>query len=143
MFKCLERDLYRNIGRMIKSLAFWLFIVQSVAVIGWVILYLMKAGSIYVATQIYVLKGVFILIVGPIISWVISLILYGFGELVDNSSKISVNTNGERIYDYEKIEKEREREDRLKMLLDDKLISIEEYNALLNKSYKGDAEDGE
>lgn len=71
--------MFDRIGEKIKTVAkviFWL----GVAV-GFIVAYFIgEAGNNYV--------GIFIFLVGILISWLGTYLLYGFGELVDNSSKI-------------------------------------------------------
>ena len=71
--------MFDRIGEKIKIVAkviFWL----GVAV-GFIVAYFVgEAGNNYV--------GMFIFLVGILVSWLGTYLLYGFGELVDNSSKI-------------------------------------------------------
>ena len=71
--------MFDNIGVKIKRLAFILFIIEAATSI--------LSGLI----DIIVFKNMFsllICIIGPFVAWLSSFLLYGFGELVDNSSKI-------------------------------------------------------
>ena len=69
---------YDNIGEKIKGLAKWTFIVEAIgAVIGGI--------AIMLIGNDYFLAGFLTLIFGPIVAWVASWILYGFGELVDSA----------------------------------------------------------
>ena len=84
--------MFNNIGGQIKGLAkviCWLGIIASV-IIG--ILLIMSATNrngyySYTDTNM-VITGILVMIMGSILSWIGSFVLYGFGELVDNSSKL-------------------------------------------------------
>ena len=93
--------MFSNIGRKIRVLAkvfCWLGIIGSV-IIG----VLMISGSSYftaisgnlgddaaafAAGSLGAFGGIVFIIVGSLLSWISSFALYGFGELVDNSSKL-------------------------------------------------------
>ena len=78
--------MFDNIGGKIKTLASvitWLGIVGSVII-----------GIILMATaEELIFAGIIIAIVGSISSWIGSFLLYGFGELVENSAIIAQKTN--------------------------------------------------
>ena len=73
--------MFNNIGKKIKTLA------ELICWIG--ILISLILGLIFVIENIFV--GFIIFIIGVLSSWVGSFLLYGFGELVDNSTKIVKN----------------------------------------------------
>lgn len=71
--------MYSNIGRKIKTLAkvfCWIGIISSV-VSGIVVLATMGDAG--------VLLGILTIVMGPLLFWIGSFILYGFGQLVENS----------------------------------------------------------
>lgn len=72
--------MYRNIGKKIKEVA------KLQALVG--ILASIMIGILYAITSILI-SGILIIVIGSILSWVSSFVLYGFGELVDNSQKIA------------------------------------------------------
>ena len=78
--------LYGNIGRKIMGLA----IVSAIlgAVVTFVLGIVMAVNS---NGGVMLLLGIFMVVVGPICSWVGSWILYGFGKLVDNSQATRTN----------------------------------------------------
>ncbi|MDD5916956.1 MAG: hypothetical protein PUC63_05445 [Clostridiales bacterium] len=80
--------MYDNIGRKIKGLAKAIFVAQgiSMAIIGIVLMCM---------DEDLILYGVLTLILGPILAWISSWLLYGFGELIDKVSDIERNTHGE------------------------------------------------
>ena len=78
-------NIYDNIGGKIKGLAKSTFIVEAVAAV-------ITGIAVLISTDI--LLGLIILVVGPIVAWVSSWLLYGFGELIDKASDIADNTRG-------------------------------------------------
>ena len=79
--------MYENIGKKIKGLAQILFIVGAIAaaIIGMVLM---------IISTSFILLGVLTLFLGPILSWIGSWLLYGFGELIDKTCDIERNTRG-------------------------------------------------
>lgn len=88
--------MYTNVGGKIKGLAkaiAWigtiLSIIYGVSVIGLTGTLSYNAGpTAGFLTGGGVLMGILIIVVGSILSRLISLVLYGFGELVDNSGQM-------------------------------------------------------
>ena len=80
--------MYDNIGRKIKGLAKAIFIAQgiSMAITGIVLMCI---------DEDLILYGILSLILGPVLAWISSWLLYGFGELIDKVSDIEKNTRGE------------------------------------------------
>ena len=80
--------MYDNIGKKIKGLAKAIFIAQgsSMAITGIVLMCI---------DEDLILYGILTLILGPILAWIFSWLLYGFGELIDKVSDIERNTRGE------------------------------------------------
>ena len=77
---------YENIGDKIKGLAQMAFVVEAIAAV--------ITGIALMATdEDLILYGLLVLIVGPIIAWVSSWLLYGFGQLVENSDIIAEEYN--------------------------------------------------
>ena len=82
--------MYDNIGGKIKGLATAIFIIE--AIVG--IIY----GIALMATdEDLILIGLLVLVGGPIVAWVSSWLIYGFGELIDKTCDIERNTRGEGI----------------------------------------------
>ncbi len=77
--------MYDNIGGKIKGLAKASFIVAAIAEV--------ITGIALMATDDdLILYGLLVMVVGPIVAWVSSFLLYGFGELIDKASEIEKNT---------------------------------------------------
>ncbi len=74
--------MYDNIGEKIKLLAKVSAILMTIGcIIG---------GIALIATMdgFFVFLGILVIVVGSLISWVSSWVLYGFGELVENSASL-------------------------------------------------------
>ena len=71
---------FNNIGKKIKTMAKISFYLLSVLFLFYGILLIIKTDND--------ILGLLWLIFGPIISWISSFVLYGFGQLVDNSDKL-------------------------------------------------------
>ena len=71
--------MFDNIGSKIKTLA---KVVCWIGIIGSII-----AGMAMIATMgsVGVLSGLLTIVLGTLLSWVGSFVLYGFGEMVENS----------------------------------------------------------
>ena len=88
--------LYADIGKKIKNLAIWSFIVEAIgAVIG---------GMILMIDWDFLL-GLLVFLCGPIVAFVMSWCLYAFGEITDKICEIERNTkftyNNEARQEYE------------------------------------------
>ena len=77
---------YADIGKKIKSLAVWSFTVEALGAIITGLVFLFDWG---IEDAWWALL---ILIFGPIIAFVGSWVLYGFGDLIDNTDKNESNT---------------------------------------------------
>ena len=73
-------NLYKNIGGKIKSWAKWIFIAEAIGAIMSGVALFSKAEY----DEIFVLYGFLTIILGPIVAWVGSWILYAFGQLVED-----------------------------------------------------------
>ena len=80
--------MYDNIGSKIKNLAKTLFIIE--AILGFL------AGIIILAAdddEFNIIVGLILMIAVPLISWISSWLLYGFGELIEKTCEVAYNTN--------------------------------------------------
>lgn len=88
--------MFNNIGGKIKALAkvlCWIGIIISVLIAIVVFIAAGEAGQVVFNGYRYdsssmILPGILILILGPLLSWINSFLLYGFGTLVENSEFI-------------------------------------------------------
>ncbi len=86
--------LYEDIGKKIKNLAKWTFIVESIAGIISVIGAVANESDLFEDMPFLIL--VFIVLI-PIVAFVSSWILYGFGEIIDKLNSIEKNTRGDEV----------------------------------------------
>ena len=116
--------MYDNIGGKIKGLAKTIFIVESIATV--------ITGIALMATdEDMILVGLLVAILGPIVAWVSSWLLYGFGELIDKTCDIARNSSAGKSeaqskVDYERISK-------IEKLRSQGLITEEEYQQAISK----------
>lgn len=97
--------MFNNIGRKIMGLAklfCWLGIIASI--IGGILIIatgLLSANSYYTSKySIYtILCGLAVIIFGSLLAWISSFLLYGFGQLVDNSDKLVMKEKRSRYQD--------------------------------------------
>ena len=78
--------MFINIGSKIKGLA---KIITWVGVIGSFLIGLTFMALFYSNGTLELLAGFAIVLIGSLLAWVSSFILYGFGELVENSDRIA------------------------------------------------------
>ena len=79
---------YDNIGGKIKGLAKVAFIVEAIAAV-------LSGLVMFAEDDDMFLIALLVAIVGPIVAWVGSWLLYGFGQLVENSDTLVKNTTKE------------------------------------------------
>ena len=92
--------MYDNIGGKIKNWAIWIFIVEAIAAI---------IGGIALIANDNGLVGFLTIVFGPIAAWVSSWLLYGFGQLVENSDIIAAEYNRKNAKHEKVVEKNNER----------------------------------
>lgn len=80
--KTLIEILYSNTGKALKTLAIIVSFIVEIACIIYSIILLFEGEGIFFL----------ILIASPVISYLSALVLYAFGELVENTKKIAENT---------------------------------------------------
>jgi hypothetical protein len=80
---------YDNIGKKIKNLAKWCFIVEAIGAVITGIVLMINASDI---DDGFFIAGILTVIFGPIVAWVGSWLLYGYGELIDKACEIERNT---------------------------------------------------
>ena len=77
---------YDNIGGKIKNLAVWVFRIEAIAAV-------ITGIALMGTDKDLILYGLLFLLVGPISAWVSSWLLYGFGQLIENSDIIAEEYN--------------------------------------------------
>lgn len=81
--------MYNNIGGKIKglSIAFAVMEAALAAIIGCIMI---------ITDDDMAIAGIIIIVVGCIVAWISSWLLYGFGELIENTRSIAVNSRNIR-----------------------------------------------
>jgi len=84
--------MFRNIGRKIKALARDLFILQMIGFTGVGIA--IMAGAILkdVVNFSPIFYGIAVIVIGLVVSWLSTCLLYAFGELVESSTISAENS---------------------------------------------------
>ena len=99
-------SLYFDIGKKIKNWAIWMAIIEA---IGSVI-----TGIVFLC--VYGIEdgwwGLIISVCGPVVAYVNTWLLYGFGELIDKACDIAENTNIISIPAREEYEKNKQEEEK-------------------------------
>lgn len=120
--------MFSNIGTKIKGLATvvtWLGIIASLCI-----------GSSWMKLEedMAMVIGIIIIVAGSLLSWLMSFVLYGFGQLVDNSDKLVMMNEQYMVEELElfraKAQKPEDKLAELEKLKAEGLITEEEY---LNK----------
>ena len=73
-------QLYENIGEKIKNLAKWIFVIEAISAV---------IGGLLVLFEEEFLAGIILIIVGPVVAWVSTWLLYAFGELVEKTCSMN------------------------------------------------------
>ena len=118
--------MYDNIGKKIKGLAKAAFIVETIGVI--------ISALVMMAEDEDMIPAAFCMIlIGPLVAWVASWMLYGFGELIDKACDIERNTrrtNEKKSEVQNKIDDERV--SKLENLRAQGIINEEEYQQAIS-----------
>lgn len=77
--------MYDNIGKKIKGLAKAIFITEA-------IISIILGAALIIMDDDLMLYGIISIFVGPLVAWVSSWLLYGYGELIDKTCDIERNT---------------------------------------------------
>ena len=77
---------YENIGDKIKGLAQTTFFVEAIAAV-------ITGIALIVTDEDLIIYGLLVMVVGPIVAWVSSWLLFGFGQLIENSDIIAAEYN--------------------------------------------------
>lgn len=118
--------MYDNIGGKIKGLAKATFIVEAIAAV-------ITGIALMVSDEDLIPVGLLVMLVGPIVAWVSSWLLYGFGELIDKASDIERNTRGGERKTEAQAKVDSERISKIEKLRSQGLITEEEYQKAISK----------
>lgn len=89
--------MFENIGDKIKTLAkvlCWSGIAASVLMA--IIFFIAADEGSYRNEDLYRTLGFIFLIIGPLASWINSFFIYGFGELIERTTEVALNTRSFR-----------------------------------------------
>lgn len=118
--------MYDNIGGKIKGLAKAIFIIETIAAV--------ITGIVPMMIEEEFMPFCFlVMIVGPIVAWVSSWLLYGFGELIEKACDIERNTRGGERKSEAQTKIDDERIKKLENLRAQGLITEEEYQQAISK----------
>ncbi|MBQ7309265.1 MAG: hypothetical protein IJW87_03720 [Clostridia bacterium] len=123
--------MFDNIGSKIKNLTkicCWIMIVIGVA--GGLVLLIMGADW---GDGLMIGLGLAAMIVLPLLAWIGSFLMYGFGELVENSQIIAGNTRGNTAKSITQKTVENARITKFEKLRAQGLITEEEYQEAIKK----------
>lgn len=118
--------MYDDIGEKIKNLAKATFFVEAIASIITGILFIFSDAD-------WFFIGIITIIFGPLVAWVSSWLLYGFGELIDKTCEIERNTRGGERKSEAQTKIDYERINKIEKLRSQGLISEEEYQQAISK----------
>jgi hypothetical protein len=71
----MQNNLYANIGKKIQNLAMWCFVIEALGAC--------VTGIVLIIEESF-LVGFLTILLGPILAWVSTWVLYGFGQMVDD-----------------------------------------------------------
>lgn len=81
--------MYENIGRKIKGLAIGLFVLGAAAsILMGIYIMFFDAGNGNSNLAVNMIISILVMVIGCLVSWVSSWVLYGFGELIDTVEDI-------------------------------------------------------
>ena len=116
--------MFKNIGSKIKKLAIVITVLECMISIIYGIVSCI-AGK--------VLFGILVIVIGSVIAWISSFFTYGFGELIDNTSKIAKASKLSK-QDNEKqtlssnVEYEHEDDEEVTLQAEDEYLSFDDVN---------------
>ena len=117
--------MYNNIGKKLKTLAFTGFAVSSIIAV--------IVGSTIIIKGNDLLRGLAIILCGVFFSWTGSFVLYGFGQLVENSDIIRSSLTIDNQKEFSNTEVIRNsRQETLTQWYRSGRITLEEYEKLMN-----------
>lgn len=119
--------MYNNIGGKIKGLAKAISIVEAIAAVT-------TGIALMASDDDMILVGLVVMLLGPLVAWVSSWLIYGFGELVDKACDIERNTRGGERKSEAQTKVDDVRISKIEKLRSQGLITEEEYKQAISKS---------
>lgn len=116
---------YDNIGNKIKSLAQTAFIIEAIAAA-------ISGLVVMIEDEDMILIGLLIMVIGPFIAWISSWLLYGFGQLIENSDIIAeehkrTNEKHEKVVAKNNERKQAQRRKEVKATIANPNVNEEEF----------------
>ena len=100
--------MFENIGSKIKNLSKFICCIEIIACI--------VVGIVMAATnENLIFAGILVAVIGALLSWVGAFILYGFGQLIENSDIIAEESRRSNAKNENNIRKERDRKEKQKI----------------------------
>ncbi len=100
--------MFENIGSRIKNLSKFICCIEIIACI--------VVGTVMAATnENLIFAGILVAVIGALLSWVGAFILYGFGQLIENSDIIAEESRQSNAKYENNIRKERDRKEKQKI----------------------------
>ena len=127
---------YDNIGGKIKGWAKWIFAIEAIAAV--------ISGFVLMAQdEDMILIGLLVAVFGPIVAWVSSWLLYGYGQLIENSDIIAEeynrkNEKHEKDIAKSNAKKEAQRREKVKVTIANPNIADDEYIDITCPNCKGE-----
>lgn len=119
--------MYDNIGGKIKGLAKASFVVATIAEV-------ITGFALMAVDEDLIIYGLLAMFVGPIVAWISSWCLYGFGELIDKACEIERNTRGGERKSEAQAKVDSERMNKIERLRAQGLITEEEYQQAISNN---------
>ena len=118
--------MYDNIGRKIKIFAKASFAVEAIGAF--------ITGIVLMAIdEDLIAWGIILMLLGPVVAWVSSWILYGYGEIIEKTCEIERNTRGGERKSEAQAKVDAERISKIERLRSQGLITEEEYQQAMTK----------
>ena len=81
--------MYSNIGKKIKVLTVIVTVILMLGALGTGAYFIVKGMDYFdYGGDYFVYIGIAIAVGGPILAWIMSFVMYGFGQLIDNTDKL-------------------------------------------------------
>ncbi len=131
--------MFNNIGEKIKNLA------SFFAIIGIIVSCMTGLMMITSGEDSFILVGFIVMVVGSLVAWISSWILYGYGELIEKASETAENTRlllqnsirNEANASQARYSELSERINKLNSLRQQGLINEEEYRRAISEKTNG------
>ena len=127
---------YDNIGGKIKGWAKWIFAIEAIAAV--------ISGFVLMAQdEDMILIGLLVVVFGPIVAWISSWLLYGYGQLIENSDIIAEeynrkNEKHEKDVAKSNAKKEAQRREKVKVTIANPNVADDEYIDITCPNCKGE-----